>query len=90
MIQITCEICKDLIPLVQDGVASGDSASAVERHIQSCPQCRVMWEGQIPRPADSSPDPGEGPAQGPCFHGDGADVRGILRTESDGQQPGCF
>ena len=29
MIQITCEICKDLIPLVQDGVASGDSASAV-------------------------------------------------------------
>lgn len=54
MIQITCEICKDLIPLVQDGVASGDSASAVERHIQSCPQCRVMWEGQIPRPADSS------------------------------------
>ena len=34
MIQITCEICKDLIPLVQDGVASGDSASAVERHIQ--------------------------------------------------------
>lgn len=28
MIQITCEICKDLIPLVQDGVASGDSASA--------------------------------------------------------------
>ena len=44
MIQITCEICKDLIPLVQDGVASGDSASAVERHIQSCPQCRVMGE----------------------------------------------
>ena len=24
MIQITCEICMDLIPLVQDGVAAGD------------------------------------------------------------------
>lgn len=53
MVQITCEICKDLIPLVQDGVAAADSVSAVERHIQSCPQCRAMWEGQIPYPADS-------------------------------------
>lgn len=42
MIQITCEICMDLIPLVQDGVAAGDSVSAVEQHIQSCPQCRAM------------------------------------------------
>ena len=50
MIQITCEICMDLIPLVQDGVAAGDSVSAVEQHIQSCPQCRAMWEGQIPTP----------------------------------------
>lgn len=49
MIQITCEICMDLIPLVQDGVAAGDSVW----HIQSCPQCRAMWEGQIPYPADS-------------------------------------
>lgn len=89
MIQITCEICKDLIPLVQDGVASGDSASAVERHIQSCPQCECVG-GTDPPPCGQQPDPGEGPAQGPCFHGDGADVRGILRTESDGQQPGCF
>lgn len=31
MIQITCEICMDLIPLVQDGVAAGDSVSAVEQ-----------------------------------------------------------
>ena len=46
MIQITCEICMDLIPLVQDGVAAGDSVSAVEQHIQSCPQCRAMWEGR--------------------------------------------
>jgi len=43
----------DLIPLVQDGVAAGDSVSAVEQHIQSCPQCRAMWEGQIPHSADS-------------------------------------
>lgn len=53
MIQITCEICMDLIPLVQDGVATADSISAVEHHIQICPQCRAIWEGQIPRPADS-------------------------------------
>lgn len=86
MIQITCEICMDLIPLVQDGVAAGDSVSAVEQHIQSCPQCRAMWEGQIPHSADSGPDPGEGPAQDPCFYGDGADVWDILRAEPDRRQ----
>ena len=53
MIQITCEICMDLIPLVQDGVAAEDSVFAVEQHIKNCPQCRAIWEGQIPHPADS-------------------------------------
>ena len=39
MSKITCDICKDLIPLVQDGVASKDSEEAVKEHIKSCTEC---------------------------------------------------
>lgn len=53
MIEFTCEMCMDLMPLVQDGVASEDSTAAVERHIQSCPACRALFEGQSPAPPDS-------------------------------------
>ena len=53
MITITCEMCMDLMPLVHDGVASPDSAAAVEAHIQSCPDCRALYEGQRPAPGGS-------------------------------------
>ena len=36
MNEITCDVCMDLIPLVQDGVASQDSVLAVENHIKNC------------------------------------------------------
>ena len=52
MNEITCEVCMDLMPLVQDGVASGDSVKAVQQHIQHCPDCRALFEGQAPLPAD--------------------------------------
>lgn len=48
MKKITCDMCMDLMPLVQDGVASEDSAAAVCQHIQNCPVCRSVYEGQIP------------------------------------------
>lgn len=43
MDKISCDICMDLIPLVQDGVASDDSVLAVKEHIKSCPQCRALY-----------------------------------------------
>ena len=39
MYEISCEMCRDLIPLVEDGVASADSRAAVEHHLQNCPVC---------------------------------------------------
>lgn len=51
MIEINCEICMDLMPLVQDGVASSESIRAVEQHLECCPQCRVLFEGTAPVPA---------------------------------------
>lgn len=48
MHEISCEICMDLIPLVQDGAASEDSCRAVEAHVASCPQCRAVFTGQPP------------------------------------------
>ena len=50
MIQITCEICMDLIPLVQDGVAAGDSVSAVEQHIKAAPSAERCGRGRSPTP----------------------------------------
>lgn len=54
MTKLTCDICIDLMPLVQDGVASNDSVAAVEEHLKYCPECRALYEGQIPQPSDSS------------------------------------
>ena len=51
--RITCDICMDLMPLVHDGVASADSVAAVEEHVESCAQCRALYEGQLPVPDHS-------------------------------------
>lgn len=42
MNEISCDICKDLIPLVQDGVASGDAQDAVAAHVGHCADCSEM------------------------------------------------
>lgn len=42
MNDITCEVCKDLIPLVKDAIASEDSGEAVRRHIADCEACRSL------------------------------------------------
>ncbi len=44
--RITCDICRDLIPLVKDGVASADSESAVRKHIGSCKECNMLFDGK--------------------------------------------
>ncbi|MPN13808.1 hypothetical protein SDC9_161134 [bioreactor metagenome] len=47
--EISCEVCMDLIPLVQDGVASEDSTALVEQHIATCAACRAAM-GQPVKP----------------------------------------
>lgn len=42
-VALPCEICRDLLPLVQDGVASQESEAAVRAHLQSCEACRALW-----------------------------------------------
>lgn len=54
MRKISCDMCMDLIPLVQDGVASDDSALAVKEHIAACPQCRALYDERPPVEADPS------------------------------------
>ena len=53
---ITCDVCRDLIPLVVDGVASGDSTKLVQEHTARCEACRAyMQEGapaDLPGPDD--------------------------------------
>ncbi len=51
MYELTCEMCRDLLPLVRDGIASADSARAVRDHVERCPACRVLQEAPPP-PAD--------------------------------------
>ena len=45
MNEISCDICMDLIPLVQDGIASEDSKLAVEQHIKHCKACESLYNG---------------------------------------------
>ena len=54
MIKITCDICMDLMPLVQDNVASADSIAIVKQHLETCSECRAMFEGQMPAPSDGN------------------------------------
>lgn len=53
-VTLPCEICRDLLPLVQDGVASPESEAAVRAHLQHCEACRALW-----------PEAGENPATAP-------------------------
>ena len=40
---IPCAVCRDLAPLVADGVASADSAALVRAHLAACPSCAAEW-----------------------------------------------
>lgn len=53
MNKISCDMCMDLMPLVQDGVASTDSRTAVLQHLQECPDCKALYEGEIPVPSNA-------------------------------------
>ena len=40
--KIPCAVCRDLMPLVQDGVASPESEALVKAHLAACPACRAL------------------------------------------------
>lgn len=42
---MTCDVIKDLLPLYQEGLASGETQQLVEEHLKSCPDCRAALEG---------------------------------------------
>lgn len=44
MTDISCGICRDLLPLVRDGVAGEESRAAVEAHVARCESCRALYE----------------------------------------------
>lgn len=44
MDRISCDMCMDLMPLVNDGVACEDTRLAVEGHVQECENCRMLFE----------------------------------------------
>ncbi|MUT97691.1 MAG: hypothetical protein EP147_19310 [Subdoligranulum sp.] len=43
--KIPCAVCRDLMPLVQDGVASPESEALVKAHLAACPACRALRQG---------------------------------------------
>lgn len=43
---ISCDVCRDLMPLVKDEVASNDSCNLVTHHIEQCDACRSLYYGQ--------------------------------------------
>ena len=53
---MTCEVIRDLLPLCADGVASQESRAAVEEHIQTCDECRALYESMCaPMEAQKAP-----------------------------------
>ena len=44
MTDITCDVCMDLLPLVQDGISSEDSKRLVEEHIKNCSACAKLYD----------------------------------------------
>lgn len=56
MNNITCDMCKDLIPLVKDGIASADSGLAVKEHIKECEACKKLYESGTAEPSELNMD----------------------------------
>ena len=42
-IDITCDVCQDLIPLVKDEVASEDSRNLIQQHMEHCDGCSALY-----------------------------------------------
>lgn len=58
--KIPCAVCRDLMPLVQDGVASPESEALVQVHMAVCPACRALWQGADEPTTPEPPAPDDG------------------------------
>ena len=54
---ISCDVCRDLAPLVADGVASADSAALVKEHLARCESCRAEFSQICPEGSENQPAP---------------------------------
>lgn len=61
LVPISCGVCRDLAPLVQDGIASDDSAVLVHAHLAGCPDCRAQFPGLWAEAGQAPPAPPAGP-----------------------------
>ena len=58
--KIPCAVCRDLMPLVQDGVASPESEALVKAHLAACPACRALQQGTDAPAVPELPAPDDG------------------------------
>ena len=58
--KIPCAVCRDLMPLVQDGVASPESEELVRIHLHTCPACKALWQGTEAPDEQEPPAPDDG------------------------------
>ena len=56
---IPCEVCRDLMPLVQDEVASEQSRRLVEAHLEGCAACRAAFAAAENDVSERGPDDGK-------------------------------
>lgn len=54
---ISCDVCRDLAPLVADGVASADSAALVREHLAHCEACRAEFSELCPQDTETPATP---------------------------------
>lgn len=54
---ISCDVCRDLAPLVADGVASADSAALVRDHLAHCESCRAEFSQLCPEGTETPAAP---------------------------------
>lgn len=47
--RLSCDVYQDLIPLVNDGVASEDTCRLVEEHLKECEACRAYQHSGLSR-----------------------------------------
>ncbi len=55
MVNVNCEVIRDLIPLCSEGLCSETSAQEVKKHIASCERCRMLYEN-IPAAEPAKPE----------------------------------
>lgn len=52
---MNCNIIHDLLPLYRDGVCSDETIQAVEEHLKTCTDCRIVYEEMLREPVVPEP-----------------------------------